>query len=168
MQIQSYGYGEVYASILGYLNTMADRIKLKYPELPRLTVCNLDSIPDFTKLPKGDILFLTDWTMEAYQDSYGDVHEMLLGFAAVNDINGSKLEEKYMNFLMGDIANRNAKGHTKIPIYSTDGSQTIGILVFSPTYSTNSPTINDSRVFRSVSVRMLSPQRLEATGRESQ
>ena len=168
IQQASYGYGEVYASILGYLSTMADRIQVKYPELPKLSVANLDFVPDFSKLPEGDILFMTDWTMETRADSYGDIHDILFGFAVVNDINGSKLEEKYMNFLMGDVSNRNSKQHTKIPIYSQDGSQTIGFLVFSPEYYTNSPTINDSRVFRAVKVTLLSPQRLESTGRESQ
>lgn len=168
IQQQSYAYGEVYASLLRYLNTMADRIHHKHPEYPRLTVCYLDTIADFSKLPKGDLLFMTSWTMETSADSYGDIHEIIFGFSVVNDVNGYKLEEVYMNFLMGDVSNRNSKGHTKIPIYSRDGSQTIGILVFSPVYYTNEPTINDSRVFRSVSVTLFSPQRLESTGRESQ
>lgn len=168
IQQRSYAYGEVFASLLGYLNTMADRIKNKHPELPRVNVCYLDSIPDFAKLPEGDILFMSSWTMETSPDAYGDIHEVILGFAAVNDMNGHKLEEIYMNFLMGDVSNKNSKGHTKIPIYSRDGSQTIGILVFSPVYYTNEPAIHASRVFRSVSVTLFSPQRLEATGRESQ
>lgn len=158
---RAYEYGELFNSLLRYIGDVAQRIHNKQPDMPKLSVVYLDSIADFTKLPKGDFIFLSGWTMEAFSDGYGDVHDMLLGFGVVNDVNGSKMESIYMNQLMKEIAFRNSQKHTKIGIYSEDGSEQIGILVFSPNYFTNEPRVDDSRTFRSVKVTMLSPQRLK-------
>lgn len=158
---RSYEYGEVFNSLLRYLGDVAQRIHLKNPELPLLSVVYLDSIPDFATLPKGDFIFLTSWTIEASGERYGDIHEMMLGFGVVNDINGTKLETIYMNQLMLEVANRDSKKHTKIAIYSKDPVEVIGLLVYSPDYFTNDPRVDDSRTFRSVKVTMLSPQRLK-------
>ncbi len=156
-----YEYGEVFNSLLKYLNGVAQRIHNKHPELPKLTVVYLDSIADFAKLPQGDFIFLSSWTMQADGNRYGDIHNMLLGFGVVNDINGSKLENIYMNQLMKEIAYRDSSKHTKVGIYSNDGLEQIGVLVFTEDYFTNDPRVDDSRTFRSVSVTMLSPQRLK-------
>lgn len=161
MKIRGYQYKEVFASLLKYLGDVADRIHAKRPDIPRPTVVYLDSYADFAKLPEGDLIFLSDWTMDVDGHEYGDKHNMLLGFAVVNDINGGKLEELYMNQLMLEIANRDSKKHTRIGIYSETGNEVIGTLVYSPYYFTNSPRVDDSRTFRSVTVTMLSPQRLQ-------
>lgn len=159
-----YTYGEVFQSLLRYLGDVAQRIHNLNPDLPKLSVVYLDSITDFAKLPAGDFIFLSGWTMEADGNRYGDVHTMLLGFAAVNDVNGSKLEGLYMSQLMSEIAYRDSNKHTRVGIYSeipTGGVEQIGVLVFTEDYFTNEPRVDDSRTFRSVTVTMLSPQRLK-------
>lgn len=159
---RNYQYGEVFNSLLRYLGNVANRIHAIEPDLPKLKVVYLDSIADFAKLPDGDFIFLSGWTLNADGDGYGDIHDMLLGFAAVNDVNGYKLESIYMNQLMKEIAYITSTDRTKIPIYSANGSEHIGILVFSTDFFTTEPRVDDSRTFRSVKVTMLSPQRLEA------
>ncbi|URG13849.1 hypothetical protein [Acinetobacter phage vB_AbaS_TCUP2199] len=161
MNIRGYQYKEVFASLLKYLGDVAQRIHEKKPDIPKLTVVYLDSIADASKLPKGDFIFLSDWTMDVDGSQYGDKHNMLLGFAAVNDVNGGKLEELYMSQLISEIANRDSKKHTRIGIYSESGNEVIGTLVYSPSFFTNSPRVDDSRTFRSVTVTMMSPQRLQ-------
>lgn len=161
---RNYQYAEVFQSLLRYLGKVADRIHALDTTVPRLSVVYLDSVADFTTLPKGDFIFLSGWTVDCDGNQYGDVHEMLLGFAAVNDVNGHKLESIYMNQLMKEIAFITPTKRTHIGIYSIDGLEQIGTLVFSSTFFTNAPRVDDSRTFRSVSVTMLSPQRLEAQG----
>lgn len=157
--IQGYEYRDVFASLLRYLGTIANRIAVNNPELPPLKVLYLDSITDFTKLPEGDHIFMADWTMQS--SPIGDVHQVLFGFSAVNDINGSKIEEIYMNELLKDVAHKRVDAHTKIPIYSVKTLAVTGILVYSPEFSTNSPRYEDARSFRTVSVTLLSPQRID-------
>lgn len=159
-----YTYGEVFNSLLRYLGDVATRIHALDPTLPKLSVVYLDSITDFAKLPVGDFIFLSAWTLERDGTKYGDDHNMLLGFGVTNDVNGTKLEGLYMNQLMSEIANRDSKQHTRIGIYSeipTGGVEQIGVLVFSEDFYTNEPRVDDSRTFRSVSVTMFSPQRLK-------
>lgn len=158
---RNYEYGELFNSLLRYLGDVAKRIKAKHPDLPMLNVVYLDSVTDFAKLPKGDFIFLSSWTIDCDGNRYGDKHDMLLGFCAVNDVNGSKLEAVYMNQLMKEVTYRTNSNCTQIGILSGDGSEQIGVLVYSSNYFTNAPRVDDSRTFRSVSVTMLSPQRLK-------
>ena len=156
-----YEYGELFNSLLRYLGDVATRIHADYPDMPKLNVVYLDSIADFATLPAGDFIFMSGWTLTADGNQYGAIHEMLLGFGVVNDINGHKLETMYMNQLMKEIAFITTNNRTRIGIYSKDGLEQIGVLVFSTDYFTNEPRVDDSRTFRSVKVTMLSPQILK-------
>lgn len=162
---RSYEYRDVYVSLLKYLGEVAKRIEAKY-DLPPLTVVNLDSVVDFAKLPKGDLIFVSDWTLAADGQVYGDYHEMLLGFSVVNDVNFTRLETMYMNELMLDVSRRKPC-RTAIDIYKENGNGVVGVLVYADDYETMSITRNDARAFKAVSVTMLSPQRLNEKGGES-
>lgn len=162
---RSYEYRDVYVSLLKYLGDVAKRVAAKY-NLPEPTVVNLDSVVDFAKLPKGDLIFVSDWTLAADGQVYGDYHEMLLGFSVVNDVNFTRLETMYMNELMLDVSRRKPC-RTAIDIYKEDGNGVVGVLVYSDDYETMSITRNDARAFKAVSVTMLSPQRLNEKGGES-
>ena len=157
---QAYEYKDVYVSLLAYLGNVAARIAAKY-SIPAPTVINLDGYPDIAKLPAGDLIFVSDWTLTADGNSYGDYHQMLLGFSVVNDPNLMKMETMYMNELMLDIARRKPCP-THIDIMKENGTEQVGVLVFSEDYETMSPKVTNSRVFKSVMVTMLSPQRLLA------
>ena len=61
---QAYEYKDVYVSLLAYLGNVAARIAAKY-SIPAPTVINLDGYPDIGKLPKGDLIFVGDWTLTA-------------------------------------------------------------------------------------------------------
>lgn len=162
---RSYEYRDVYVSLLKYLGDVARRVEAKYG-VPPLTVMNLDSVVDFAKLPKGDIIFVSDWTLAADGQVYGDYHEMLLGFSVVNDVNFTRLETMYMNELMLDVTRRKPC-RVAIDIFKENGNGVVGVLVYSDDFETMSITRNDARAFKAVSVTMLSPQRLNEKGGES-
>ena len=157
---QAYEYGDVYVSILKYLSEVAARISAKY-NLPKLSVINLDGYADLAKLPQGDFIFISDWTLAVDGNSYGDTHNLLIGFGVVNDPNLMKLETKYLNELMFDISRRKPCRKT-VDIMKEDGTTQVGVLVFSDDYETMSPRVTSSRTLKSVMVTMLSPQRLLA------
>ena len=157
---QAYEYKDIYVSLLAYLGNVAARIGAKY-SIPAPTVINLDGYPDLAKLPEGDLIFVSDWTLTSDGNVYGDYHQMLLGFSVVNDPNLMKMETKYMNELMLDIA-RKKPCPSRIDIMKENGTEQVGVLVFSEDYETMSPKVTNSRVFKSVLVNMLSPQRLLA------
>lgn len=157
---QAYEYGDVYVSILKYLSEVAARISAKY-NLPKLSVINLDGYADLAKLPQGDFIFISDWTLAVDGNSYGDTHNLLIGFGVVNDPNLMKLETKYLNELMSDVARRKPCRKT-VDIMKEDGTTQVGVLVFSDDYETMSPRVTSSRTLKSVMVTMLSPQRLLA------
>lgn len=160
---RAYEYADVYVSLLKYLGDLGKRISAKY-NLPELAVINLDSVTDFAKLPAGDFIFISDWTLMADSNVYGDYHEMLLGFSVVNDVNFTRLETIYLNELMLDIAKRKPC-RTSIDIFQQDSLNIVkGVLVYSDDYETMTITRNDSRSFKAVSVTMLSPQRLNEKG----
>lgn len=157
---QAYEYGDVYVSLLKYLREVAARISAKY-NLPELSVINLDGYADLAKLPQGDFIFISDWTLAVDGNSYGDTHNLLIGFGVVNDPNLMKLETKYLNELMSDVARRKPCRKT-VDIMKEDGTTQVGVLVFSDDYETMSPRVTNSRTLKSVMVTMLSPQRLLA------
>lgn len=154
----AYEYKDVYVSLLKYLGEVAQRIAAKY-SIPAPTVCNLDSYPDMAKLPEGDIIFVADWTLEVDGNSYGDTHNLLIGFGVVNDPNLMKMETQFINELMLDLAKRKPC-RTVIDIVKEDGTSAVGTLVFSDDYETMSPKVLNSKIFKSVMVTLLSPQRL--------
>lgn len=157
---QAYEYRDVYVSLLKYLGEVSRRIAAKY-NLPAPTVINLDGYPDLAKLPEGDCIFLSDWTLTVDGHQYGDTHNLLIGFTVINDPNLMKLETMYLNELMLDIARRKpCRKH--VDIMKEDGTEQVGVLVFSDDYETMSPRISNSRTLKSVMVTMLSPQRLLA------
>ena len=162
---RSYEYRDIYVSLLKYLGDVALRVAAKY-DVPPLPVMNLDSVTDFAKLPAGDIIFVSDWTLSADGHTYGDYHEMLLGFSVVNDVNFTRLETMYMNELMLDVTRRKPC-RTAIDIYKENGNGVVGTLVYSDDFETMSITRNDARSFKAVSVTMLSPQRLNEKGGEA-
>lgn len=157
---QAYEYGDVYVSILKYLSEVAARISAKH-NLPKLSVINLDGYADLAKLPQGDFIFISDWTLAVDGNSYGDTHNLLIGFGVVNDPNLMKLETKYLNELLSDVARRKPCRKT-VDIMKEDGTTQVGVLVFSDDYETMSPRVTSSRTLKSVMVTMLSPQRLLA------
>lgn len=159
---RAYNYADVYVSLLKYLQDLNRRISAKYG-VKALTVMNLDSVVDAAKLPQNDILFISDWTLRASSDGYGDYHELLIGFSVTNDINFTRLETMYMNELMSDVARRKPN-RTTIDIFKEDNSAVQGILFFSDDYETMPITRNDSRSFKTVSVVLMSPQRLNEKG----
>lgn len=167
---QAYEYKDVYVSLLKYLGEVAARISAKY-NLPALSVINLDGYADLAKLPEGDFIFVSDWTLAVDGNSYGDTHNLLIGFGVVNDPNLMKLETKYLNELMSDVARRKPCRKTvdimKEAVTTQDGTTQVGttqvgVLVFSDDYETMSPRVTSSRTLKSVMVTMLSPQRLLA------
>ena len=157
---QAYEYGDVYVSLLKYLSEVAARISAKY-NLPKLSVINLDGYADLAKLPQGDFIFISDWTLAVDGNSYGDTHNLLIGFGVVNDPNLMKLETKYLNELLSDVVRRKPCRKT-VDIMKEDGTTQVGVLVFSDDYETMSPRVTSSRTLKSVMVTMLSPQRLLA------
>ena len=157
---QAYEYGDVYVSLLKYLSEVAARISAKH-NLPKLSVINLDGYADLAKLPQGDFIFISDWTLAVDGNSYGDTHNLLIGFGVVNDPNLMKLETKYLNELLSDVARRKPCRKT-VDIMKEDGTTQVGVLVFSDDYETMSPRVTSSRTLKSVMVTMLSPQRLLA------
>lgn len=159
---RSYEYADVYVSLLKYLGDLASRISAKN-KLPSLSVMNLDSVVDVAKLPPNDIIFIADWTISVEGNSYGDHHELLIGFSVVNDTNFTRLETMYLNELMFDISKRKPTRST-IDIFKQDGTSVVGTLLFSDDYETMPITRNDSRSFKTVSVTLLSPQRLTEKG----
>lgn len=159
---RAYEYADVYVSLLKYLKELGQRISSKY-NVPPLTVINLDSVTDFAKLPAGDLIFISDWTLIKDGHVYGDYHEMLLGFSVVNDVNFTRLETMYMNELMLDVARRKPC-RIAIDIYKENGNGVVGTLIYSDDAETTSITRNDARSFKSVSVTLLSPQRLTEKG----
>lgn len=160
---RSYEYADVYVSLLKYLGEVAMRVKAKYNLPNPISVINLDSVVDFAQLPANDFIFISDWTLSADGHVYGDYHEMLLGFSVINDLNFTRLETMYMNELLLDIAKRKPC-RTAIDIFKENGNGVVGTLIFSDDYETMSITRNDARSFKSVSVTMLSPQRLTEKG----
>ncbi|QHJ78646.1 MAG: hypothetical protein [Caudoviricetes sp.] len=159
---RDYNYADVYVSLLKYLKELALRISAKY-DLPPISVMNLDSVVDVAKLPANDIIFISDWTLSVDGHSYGDYHELLIGFSVVNDLNFTRLETMYLNELMFDISKRKPF-RTTIDIFKEDGTSVVGTLLFSDDYETMPITRNDSRSFKTVSVTLLSPQRLTEKG----
>lgn len=157
---QAYEYGDVYVSLLKYLSEVAARISAKH-NLPKLSVINLDGYADLAKLPQGDFIFISDWTLAVDGNSFGDTHNLLIGFGVVNDPNLMKLETKYLNELLSDVARRKPCRKT-VDIMKEDGTTQVGVLVFSDDYETMSPRVTSSRTLKSVMVTMLSPQRLLA------
>lgn len=159
--VRSYEYKDVYVSLLGYLNDLAAKISTKYG-IPAPTVINLDGYPDLAKLPKGDVLFISDWTIEVTGHEYGDTHNLMIGFGVINDPTLMKMETQYLNELMLEIARRKPC-RTAIRVMAESGSnQQKGVLVFSDDYQTLSPKIQNSMVFKACLVTLLSPQRLQA------
>lgn len=159
---RAYEYADIYVSLLAYLGELATRISTKY-DLPKIEVMNLDSVVDVAKLPENDIIFISDWTISVNGDTYGDYHELLIGFSVVNDLNFTRLETMYLNELMFDISRRKPF-RTTIDVQKQDGKSVVGTLFFSDDYETMPITRNDSRSFKTVSVTLFSPQRLTEKG----
>ena len=159
--VRSYEYKDVYVSLLRYLGEIAQRISTKY-NIPAPTVVNLDGYPDLAKLPEGDIIFVSDWTIDVSGHQYGDTHNLMIGFGVKNDPNLMRLETQYLNELMLDVARRKPC-RTAIRIFSEDSvTKQKGVFVFSDDYETLSPKIQNSMVFKACLVTLLSPQRLQA------
>lgn len=132
---QAYEYRDVYVSLLKYLGEVSQRIAAKY-NLPAPTVINLDGYPDLAKLPKGDCIFLSDWTLTV--DGCNMETPIICGFTVINDPNLMKMETMYLNELMLDIARRKpCRKH--VDIMKEDGTEQVGVLVFSDDYETMSP-----------------------------
>lgn len=158
---RAYEYKDVYVTLLGYLGDLAKRISEKHG-IPAPTVINLDGYPDLAKLPEGDVIFISDWTVKVTGDAYGDIHNLMIGFGVVNDPNLMKMETKYFNELMLDVAQRKPC-RTAIRIMDeATGTVQKGVLVYADDYETLSPRIQNARVFKSTLLTLLSPQRLQA------
>lgn len=158
---RSYEYKDIYVSLIAYLGELAQRISAKYG-IPAPSVVNLDGYPDLAKLPKGDILFISDWTIDVSGQAYGDTHNLMIGFGVINDPLLMRMETQYLNELMLDISRRKPC-RTAIRVMAENGSnQQKAVLVYSDDYQTLSPKIQNSMVFKACLVTLLSPQRLQA------
>lgn len=154
---QAYSYKDIYVSLLAYLGSVTNLIKAKHNL--DLDYINLDSFPDDAKLPDGDFMFFADWTIDVSSNRYGDRHEMMIGFCTSNDPNLMRLEAVYMNELMGQVARRKPK-RVLIPIMREETNEQLGILHFADDYQTVGTRVSDARIFKSVAVTLLTPQRL--------
>lgn len=157
---KGYQYRDIYVSLLAYLNQLSTRIAAKYDVKP-LTVVNLEAFPDFAKLPEGDLIFISDWTMEVDGNAYGDIHDLMIGFSVINDPNLMRMETIYMNELMLDVAHHGGC-RTHIDIMDEQTNVQKGVLVYNTSYEVSQPRIVNSRIFKAAIVQLLSPQRLQS------
>lgn len=156
---QGYEYRDIYVSLLRYLGLLSKRIAAKY-NVPELTVVNLESYPDLAKLPEGDLIFISDWTLEVDGTSYGDIHDLLIGFSVVDDPMFMRMETIYMNELMRDVGQRKPCPYN-IDIMDEQTNTVKGLLIFNPTFETSTVRVINSRSFKSAMVQLMSPQRLK-------
>lgn len=157
---QGYTYADVYVSLLAYLNELSENIAQKH-NVKKLTVINLEGFTDLAKLPEGDLIFISDWTMEVDGSRYGDIHDLMIGFSVVNDPNLMRLETMYMNELMLELSRRRPC-RTNIPIMDNSTNTQKGLFVFNDSYETTNTRVEKSRTFKAAIIQLLSPQRLQA------
>lgn len=147
-------YKDVYGTLLRFCSEIAEHFN---PEYPMKALC-LDGVADLSKLPEGDLVGLSQWSLQEREDTAGFYCHAFFGFRTVDDDNLMRLEMEFMNYLIGLIKTENYK----IPIYKygVQPFQRIGHLQFSEIFETLPVKQNDGSSFRMVSVTLLSPQHL--------
>ena len=147
-------YKDIYVSLLRFCSNIAEHFA---PDYKLESLC-LDAVADLAKLPAGDLIGLTQWTLREQEHTAGFYCNAVFGFRTVDDDNLMRLETVYMDYLIKLIKKRNYR----IPIYKAgvEDLNFIGHLQFSEVFETLPVKQNDGSSFRMVAVTLLSPQHL--------
>lgn len=151
-------YADISTSLLRYSSDVSERLKAKGFNV---TPVDFETYADMAKLPKGDLVGWTDWTIEQkHEDVCFYVHGGI-GFSVINDVNLTRLNNHYIDEILKDINSE----CPPINIYegNLDSEVVKGHFVFKGEFEITAVQTDDSRSFRFVSVTLKSPQRLKRT-----
>lgn len=150
-------YKDITTSLLRYSAEVAERIKTKYNF--DITPIDFDTYADDAKLPQGDLVGWSQWSIEQPNEQVGFYLLGGIGFSVINDTNLTRLNMYYIDEILDDI---NSKC-PPIPIYK--GNETteikVGEFSFSKEFEITDVATKNARSYKFLSVTLLSVQAIK-------
>lgn len=156
--MNSIRYADIYTSLLRYISEMAD--KLNEDHNAGLTPYNFDSVGDTSRLPEGNLVGFSDWSLESVDSIHGIEIPLFIGFSVVGDLNLDLLENKLLNDLVSHMAKPYSESTIKIFRANQPTEEILGEMTFGKTFKVMPARHDNTRTFKMVSATLLCPKNI--------